>query len=462
MHIKSEVFEGKRYRNLVKKLFKKKRYYKGIDINKFVLADIATDFYIKNKKKNFFFKIYNYLQNTFSILKIVIKIFFFKTVLHFEYKGNLNIWFLYAPTKRPSLKKKLIKDLKSKKIPHYVSWKNEINFYSFYENFKRLKFYFNNLLFNNFNFIDFKKNLLINYDILKLSDLEKDFNKQIKPKSVLSMKDFQRFENGIMQISNLKNVPTFTTQHSVHHYFIKKNERIGNMMLSNSVSKNILCWGEFNLKIYKYFNPQSNIFLTGAYLRPKKISSNVISSKISLIICLACNRRLPETIAILKKVNKISKFIDEFNIIIRLHPSVNFAEYKKFINNFNLNFKYTVEFNKGEFIYSYKSNSIFITGLSGVYYDLIYLGYKTIFYKFPYDLFEELPRVLKPCKNEKDILNQINKLAKLKNSKWKKISKKIVKKTLNHNILEVNDRSIIKDVFKIIEKNKNNLNNYSY
>ena len=121
-----------------------------------------------------------------------------------------------------------------------------------------------------------------------------------------------------------------------------------------------------------------------------------------------------------------------------------------------------MEFNKGEFIYSYKSNSIFITGLSGVYYDLIYLGYKTIFYKFPYDLFEELPRVLKPCKNEKDILNQINKLAKLKNSKWKKISKKIVKKTLNHNILEVNDRSIIKDVFKIIEKNKNNLNNYSY
>ena len=194
MHIKSEVFEGKRYRNLVKKLFKKKRYYKGIDINKFVLADIATDFYIKNKKKNFFFKIYNYLQNTFSILKIVIKIFFFKTVLHFEYKGNLNIWFLYAPTKRPSLKKELIKDLKSKKIPHYVSWKNEINFYSFYENFKRLKFYFNNLLFNNFNFIDFKKNLLINYDILKLSDLEKDFNKQIKPKSVLSMKDFQRFD----------------------------------------------------------------------------------------------------------------------------------------------------------------------------------------------------------------------------------------------------------------------------
>ena len=74
MHIKSEVFEGKRYRNLVKKLFKKKRYYKGIDINKFVLADIATDFYIKNEKKNFFFKIYNCLQNIFSILKIVIKI----------------------------------------------------------------------------------------------------------------------------------------------------------------------------------------------------------------------------------------------------------------------------------------------------------------------------------------------------------------------------------------------------
>ena len=43
-----------------------------------------------------------------------------------------------------------------------------------------------------------------------------------------------------------------------------------------------------------------------------------------------------------------------------------------------------------------------------------------------------------------------------------KISKKIVKETLNHDILEVKDRSITKDVFKIIEKNKNNLNNFSY
>ena len=72
---------------------------------------------------------------------------------------------------------------------------------------------------------------------------------------------------------------------------------------------------------------------------------------------------------------------------------------------------------------------------------------------YPKISFEELVR---------EMVEEDYKLAKLKNSKWKKISKKIVKKTLNHNILEANDRSIIKDVFKITEKNKNNLNNLSY
>lgn len=234
------------------------------------------------------------------------------------------------------------------------------------------------------------------------------------------------------------------------------------MMLSNSVSKNILCWGRFNLKIYKNFNPQSNIFLTRAYLRPKKINLTKITNKVSLIICLACNRRILETIEILKKLKKISKNINKFNIVFRLHPSVNFEEYKKLIENFKLNLKYSVEFNKGEFTYNYKSDSIFITGLSGVYYDLIYLGYKTIFYKYPYELFEDLPRVINPCKNEKDLLTQINRLSKLKNSKWKKKSKKVVKETLNHNILQVSDSSIIEDVFKIINKNKKNLNNLTF
>ena len=461
MYKKSEIFEGKNYRNLIKKLFKKKRFYKGIDINKFVLADVVPNFHYL-KKKNFFLKISNSIIITIIFLKILIKIFLIKTVLNFEYKGNTNIWFLYAPSKRPSMKKELIENLKKKKTPHYVSWKNQINFNNFFENLKRLKFYLNNLLFNNFNFIDIKKDLIINYNILKLYDLEKDFNNQIKPKSVLSMKDFQRFENGIIQIANLKNIPTFTTQHSVHHYFIKKHERVGNIMISNSVSKNILCWGEFNLKVYKYFNPKKNIYLTNAYLRPKKIPSNVLDSKVSLIVCLACDRRFPETIAILTKLNKISKYIEKFNIIIRLHPSVNFEEYKKFIDDFNLNFRYSMQFNKGEFTYNYESNSIFITGLSGVYYDLIYLGYKTIFYKFAYNLFEELPRVLKPCKSEKDILSQINKLAKLNNKKWKNISNKIVKKTLNHNILQVKNNTIIEDVFKIIDKNKNNLFDISF
>lgn len=445
-----KVLEGDDYRLLFKRLFKKDRFYRGIDLNKFFLADIVRDFNSEDTISlydNFFDK----FKLCFEFLKIIAKILLYKSVLFYSFKGNTNIWFIVAPNKRPSLRTEIDKIVQALKQPKLVSWKYKFNALKIFENISRLNFYFSNLFSNYLEFLSLRDNILLSYNTLKLYDFEKNFDKLERPEAVFSFKDFQRFENGLMQIANLRLIPTFTSQHSVHHYFIGKNERVGNMMISNAVSKNFLCWGKFNMNIYKHFNPDSNVHLTQAYLRPEKKIINEISDKIPLIICLACNRRLPENISLLKLINSICKDLDEFEIIIRLHPSVDYNSYLKIIKKLELKFKYLLPLNKKKFAYEYSNNAIFITGLSGAYYDLLYLGFKTIFYRYPYELFEELPRAIEPFEDKEKLLKQLNSIKNLKQKEWIIKSKSVVNYTLNHNILEVKKNNFILDILDILD-----------
>ena len=40
-----------------------------------------------------------------------------------------------------------------------------------------------------------------------------------KPRAVISLKDFHGIDNALVQIANKKLIPTYTTQHSVPHFF---------------------------------------------------------------------------------------------------------------------------------------------------------------------------------------------------------------------------------------------------
>ena len=92
------------------------------------------------------------------------------------------------------------------------------------------------------------------------------------------MKDFQRFENAIIQFANLLNIESFTTQHAVHHCLIGKNNRLGEIVFRNSVAKNILTWGQFNCDVYLNFNKKLNIIPSQAILLPSV--SPIIKKKI--------------------------------------------------------------------------------------------------------------------------------------------------------------------------------------
>ena len=121
-----KVLEGDDYRLLFKRLFKKDRFYRGIDLNKFFLADIVRDFNSEDTISlydNFFDK----FKLCFEFLKIIAKILLYKSVLFYSFKGNTNIWFIVAPNKRPSLRTEIDKIVQALKQPKLVSWKYKFN-----------------------------------------------------------------------------------------------------------------------------------------------------------------------------------------------------------------------------------------------------------------------------------------------------------------------------------------------
>ena len=97
-------------------------------------------------------------------------------------------------------------------------------------------------ILKNSDYLDLAYKSLVSIDLF-------DTQMLTKPKAILSLKDFQRHENAIIQKSNILKTKTFTTQHTVHPNFIGDNERGGNLVFLNCEGqKNLLLWGNF-LKI---------------------------------------------------------------------------------------------------------------------------------------------------------------------------------------------------------------------
>ena len=95
------VFEGNKYREIKNRLLSIERSYKDLDLNKVLLCDIGP--HSQETIDNLIFEKSIYLiKNTFFLCRTLSRIFFFKEVLFTYDEGNVDIWFLKAPSTRPS------------------------------------------------------------------------------------------------------------------------------------------------------------------------------------------------------------------------------------------------------------------------------------------------------------------------------------------------------------------------
>jgi hypothetical protein len=444
---KFETVEGPKFKEFRKLFANKKRIYNNLDLNKILMADVEPYLFKKTNSLKFILdRIYTILT---SVIKIIVNVYLFEYVLFEKSKGS-STWFIVSPSLRDNYLEEA-NELSTISNPTLISWKKIKNNKNVLDRLSRIIILFKLFKISYFN----KISLLQNINLAKISfialDLFNNFKQKKPPKIIFCMKDFQRFENAIIQSANLLNIESFTTQHAVHHCLIGKNNRLGEIVFRNTVAKNILTWGKFNCDVYLNFNKKLNIIPSQAILMPKVrpiIKKNKLL-KPKLLICLPGPRHKKDNYRLLELLKKIEDYIDDYELYLRIHPTQNIDMIKNVINKFgfkkyiNITEKYS-DISK-EFS---QLDTIAITGLTGTYYDLVYLGYKVISFDPQYDLYKKMPVVFEGVINEIQLKKQIDYLNILDFDKWYKKANQISFHTLGLKIRELRSTNIINEIEK--------------
>lgn len=432
-----KIFEGKVFRKLIKINQNNQLKYKTLVLNNTWLSDIIPSY--KEVRKNSIF------LSTYLILKSLIKILFFEYNLYKISEGKDKLWIIVPPSLRISHKDLLYSELKSATKPSLISWRKKFKIKSRREIFIQLEIYLKSL----------KKIKLINpysniYDIgfksLISIDLYNSLSKQY-PKAIFTYKDFQRHENAVVQKANTLGIKTFTTQHSVHPYFKNKNERLGNLVFLNCESKNILLWGKFCKSSYSKHNKNKNFIIFQNLAKPKSLKIRL--NKKAILICLGSNRHIYENKAIINLLKKYRIFLVNYKIIIKLHPAMSETYFKRLYFKDLLNFNLKVINSKSDPRYIKNENLIAITGLSGSYYDCIFLGIKTLFYDYKFSLLKKLPRATFNLHKNSDLKKSLIKLEKMNYFDWKKNANKVLINTWGNKIKNSSYLNISEKISKI-------------
>ena len=445
--------EGKDLKDKISLFKNRDRYYKNINLTKVVLSTLLSDYVNNHRNVGIFstdFKLF------FIELKQLIKsIIFYETKINIVKKGKIDFWFVSNMMEklRPSYQEEVKKYFSYKESPYFVSWKTEKSRFKvtkiinkIFKAIKILRMFQNSSL----SLLQIIKFTRVSLDVMDFVESFKCYND--KPEIIFSLKDFQHFENGIIQYARNNGIKTFTSQHCVFPDFKGENYRFG-LAYENCASEYLMSWGEFNENLFKKFSPDLKIIRSKSILIPNTNliddSSNNFGGKINLLIASSGRRHEIEFLSLIKIIDKIDDNFRFNRIIFRLHPTLNKSKYKLLFDN--IFFQNNVIIDEGNsFNFNYPiNNTIAITALSGIYYDLLYFGYKTIFYNFGFELNNVLPRVITLKENTEDIIDQISFLHKMTTNEWELKANKILKKTLNLTIREKRGSNIIQEIWNL-------------
>lgn len=435
MKNKKKIFEGKIYKKLLKKINKKKIKYELLNLNRTWLSDLIPD-YIETPKESYF-KIFKLLFHT------IFKIFFIKYEAYKIYNGRNFLWIIASPSIRKSHEDFLKNEIKSKYKPTIISWKKKLVINNHKKIYIHLRHYFKIILF--LKNITLQKELILQTGLNSLisMDLYDEFFNKEKPRLVLSLKDFQRHENAIIQKANELNILTFSTQHSVHPEFVGKNERGGNIIFSNSESKNIILWGDFCKESYRRYDAGKKFLISNNFILPK--SYNFTLKKKGILLCLGSNRHVHENNEMIKLlVKNYNNIKNDYQIFIRSHPAMS---KDLFLNTFKTSLKrmkYNFINSKKNTLHVKNNQLVAITGLSGSYYDCLYLGIKTLFFDYQFSLKKKLPRVCFNLNFKSDLEKSLKYLEKINKLKWESKTNSVLKKVWGPNI-NINTKTNLSD-----------------
>jgi len=437
----NNVFEGKNFRKLLKLNKKSILYYKELNLNKIWLSDLIPNY--TNEYKISYFKKIN------QLLKLVTKIFFYEYNLIKKNNGKDKIWILLSNSVRKSHLDFIKSEEKSIENPSIVSWERKFKIKKVSKIINQIKYSYLSIkyskkIFKNSNYLKIAYNTLVSIDLFESKILN-------KPSAILSLKDFQRYENAIIQKSNLLKIPTFVTQHTVHPNYIGKNERGGNLVFFNSEAKNILLWGNFLKQSYKQYHNDKKFYFSKNFILPygKKI---ILRKKKGILFFFGSKRHIYENLSMIKLLFKNKTYFKEnFEIFIKLHPAISSTLFNKYFKKYLAEYDYKILLSKNVSNKILVNSNLFaVTGLSGSYYDCIYLGLKTLFFDYGIELSNKLPRVTNNLKLNSNLKTKLFELEKIPNKQWKKKSDNILKKVWGIGVNEKSRIRLTDEISKII------------
>lgn len=460
------MFEGPAYDQYVRQFLSKARHVDGLDLNKVLLAhavscisDPSTSF-VESSPASLRRKaiactqwavraIGRPLRSLWAIGKTCISAYTTAAVLDFRVEGNCSVWLVVEPVIRPNLQHEITS--MDRYTPSLISWMyRPIRCRK--RRWRRVKTFLNLVGCLRSSVYPFSVAVhfaRIAVDAMDLKEAFKRIYPQYRPTALLSMKDFNGLENAIVQIARQLGVPTFTTQHAVHHFFSGKNSRAGNLVFTNVAAANILCWGTVTQRIYESHNPDKRCILSCATLRPPVTGARVNSGGATgqvFVFALGGRRHLPENDQLLDLMRSLDENISPAVFYLRPHPTLDVTRYDNAIKAWRFRNPVHIQDTRTTFLYDYPADAICVTGLSGTYYDLLYLGYRTLFYDFGYELLVPLPRVFPPVRTRSDLIAQVQECARLDATEWADKATPVLRETLNLGILEPRRQGLVEEI----------------
>ena len=176
--------------------------------------------------------------------------------------------------------------------------------------------------------------------------------------------------------------------------------------------------------------------------------------KKGILFCFGGNRHIIENLHMIKLLSKNKLYFKEnYKIFIKLHPTITKLYFNKFYKNHLKGFNYQIiESKKKSNIYIYNKNLLAITGLSGSYYDCLYLGLKTLFFDYGLKLSKPLPRATFNLNTNSNLKKELYKLEKLSNIEWKNKTNMILKEVWGLDVNKKNKMKLTDQISKIINK----------
>ena len=438
--LKYKVFEGEQFRKLLKNNRANTLHYKKLNLNKTWLSDLIPNF---TDSKNF-----SYSEKIRKFFRLITKIFFYDYDLIKKNNGKDKIWILISNSIRKSHRDLIKREEISIEKPSIITWKRKFKIKKISQIINQITYAYLSIKYlkkinKNSDYFDIAYKSLLSIDL---------YNSKIinKPKAILSFKDFQRHENAIIQKSKILKIQTFTTQHAVHPNFIRDNERGGNLVFLNCESKNILLWGNLLKQVYLRYHQDKTLYHSENFFIPKR--KKITLKKKGILFCFGGKRHIYENLHMIKLLFKNKKYFKEnYKIFIKLHPAITKLYFNKYFKNHLKEFNYQVIESKNKSnVYISNKNLFAITGLSGSYYDCLYLGLKTLFFDYAHKLSKPLPRVTFNLKIQSNLKQELQKLEKLSNIYWKNRTNVILKKVWGLNVNEKSKIKLTDQISKII------------